>query len=42
MEILFIIISLIALGAADLLWGVNSGDDVNSEEWRRMAAWPAA
>jgi hypothetical protein len=39
MEILLLILGLIALGAGALLWGADSRDSVNSEEWRRRAGW---
>jgi hypothetical protein len=40
-EILVLMVGLILLDVAALLWGADSRDGVNSEEWQRNATWHA-
>jgi hypothetical protein len=38
--LLVILAGVVLLDIAALLWGANSGDNVNSAEWERRQNWP--
>ena len=39
MDVTIILIAAIALALSALRWGVNSTDDINSNEWERRQRW---